>query len=394
MKQIYKRVILLALCALPTVAWAQIDDIYEDPVANEKIDATLDIKDATVRSEYHSHARARAEYLARRKERNTLSISGGIQGSSTSLNDAWIETSGGDNTIAILGSFDLDHKFTYEDFSLTSKILARFGYNRIMVDGTDDDGNANSTPIWFKYQDEIFLSTAPSIKLSNIWSYGASVTFRSQFANGYVSRTQQESIHLKSKFLAPGYLDISGGMTYSLPSEKWPFKFTLSPLAMSATYVSSEAVRLNYLNEFGEHIGSEVYSEPYGVSPYVSSRYEGGSAIQVDFQRYLDKQQMVEYITSVYSFYGWITQVGSKNSYRKYDEYTAALDIWNDDQSTLKPTLSVHPTLRWDNTLKINAMKYLATTINFRMYYSRTQNIGLQCQTLVNVGVVYTFKNK
>lgn len=56
--------------------------------------------------------------------------------------------------------------------------------------------------------------------------------------------------------------------------------------------------------------------------------------------------------------------------------------------------LAIHPTVRWENTLEIKATKYLTTTLNFQLYYNRAQNLDVQTQTLLSVGIAYTFKNK
>ncbi len=48
------------------------------------------------------------------------------------------------------------------------------------------------------------------------------MNFRSQFVNGYKSRTEQKEEHLKSKFMTPGYLDISLGITYKSPKSQIP----------------------------------------------------------------------------------------------------------------------------------------------------------------------------
>ena len=99
--------------------------------------------------------------------------------------------------------------------------------NLLDADGNpmvDDSGNKimDSEGVWFKNQDEFVVSVAPSFKMSENWSYGSILNFRSQFVNGYKSRTEQKKEHLKSKFMTPGYLDISLGITYKSPQKKFP----------------------------------------------------------------------------------------------------------------------------------------------------------------------------
>ena len=81
---------------------------------------------------------------------------------------------------------------------------SKLGYNRMKVetqrldaDGkpmVDDNGNniMDSEGVWFKNQDEFVVSVAPSFKMSENWSYGSILNFRSQFVNGYKSRTEQK----------------------------------------------------------------------------------------------------------------------------------------------------------------------------------------------------------
>ena len=100
-------------------------------------------------------------------------------------------------------------------FTIETKFSAKLGYNRMKVetqldaDGNpmvDDSGNKimDSEGVWFKNQDEFVVSVAPSFKMSENWSYGSILNFRSQFVNGYKSRTEQKKEHLKSKFMTPG----------------------------------------------------------------------------------------------------------------------------------------------------------------------------------------------
>ncbi|MFR9649285.1 MAG: DUF3078 domain-containing protein [Rikenellaceae bacterium] len=391
--------IFVIMVVVPLMGYAQIDDIYDAPIINRHgVAIPMSQVRGTSRLESNRyHSAARAQYLrdSTRKARNTLTIASSLKGTVTAMNDPWIDASGGDNTVALTATFSLEHKYSYNKFEITNKISTKFGYNRIDIEVTNDDGETNDVPTWFKNQDEITLSTAPSIKITDSWSYGITGTFRSQFAYGYVSRSQQERTQLKSSFMAPGYLDISGGMTYNLSSENWPFKFTLSPLSMSAIYVTNEEVKQNILYQYEEHIEDNYkYSEVYGVDPLLNSEYEGGSSLQVDFTRYLDKKKVVEYTSMLYLFYGWMTQATSENKYRNYDDYEDALEVWSDTQTGIKPTLSILPAVRWENTIKIKATEYLSTQIDFKLYYNRSIERELQTYTYLDVGLTYTFKNK
>ncbi len=354
---------------------------------------------ANAKAEYYSQARERHERKALRKERNLISVEGGIQGALTNLSDSWIATSGGDNSITLLGWFNVKHVYTKNLFTLSSDFSTKFGYYRVVLESTNADGGVDRNSTWFKNTDEFQISTTPAFKISNNWSYGATIRFRSQFAKGYVSSGSQESYNLKSTFLSPGYLDVSGGLIYTSPSEKFPIKVNFSPLAMSAVYVRSLEVRENAEYDYLDPSVTESlgYVEPYGVNPTKSSKYEGGSSIQIDFERSFGKGDFLRYTTSLFSFYGWMAQIMSGNVYSNYDEFKAAEEAWNNaaaDEKGIQPMLSILPTVRWENKIDIKAAKYLTTTLSFQLYYNRAQHLKVQHQTLLSVGLSYNFANK
>ncbi len=332
-------------------------------------------------AEYFSLARYKAERAAIRKERNYLEISAGVQGALTSYNDSWIETSGGDNAIALTAVFDLKHTFKKNKFSIDTRAIAKFGYNRMKVENKD---NNTSEGIWFKNQDEFEISTAPKFNMSKNWSYGTIVKFRSQFVNGYKSRTEQKEEHRKSSFMTPGYLDVSLGFTYTCPKPKFPVVINLSPVALNATFAENDLIRRD-----------NGYS--YGIEdPDKTSKYEGGSSFQIDFDRKFGKTEFLRYRTMIYAFYGWISDIGQSNKYSNYHRYLEAYDAWEQGDKNIKdkPRLPVHPIVRWTNTIDIKATKYLTTQINFELYYNRAQNVDVMTKTLLSVGLTYTFKNK
>ncbi|WP_302603726.1 DUF3078 domain-containing protein [uncultured Alistipes sp.] len=385
--------LLPALAAAPSAsAQFSIDEVdarqenvtFRDPVKSTPVDVA-----------YFNRARYRAERAAIRKERNKLEFGGGLQGALTSYNDPWIKVSGGDNSIALMANLFLNHTYTKHLFSVETKFIAKFGYNRMKVEtevkNEDGSTSTSSNGVWFKNQDEFDLSVAPSFKMSKNWSYGAIFKFRSQFANGYISRTQQKEIERKSAFMAPGYLDISLGITYKCPKPKFPIVVNISPIALSAVFVESAQIREN---KWDKKEGWQTYGL---AGPDKSSKYEGGSSVQIDFDRTFGRKGIFRYRTSVFSFYGWITDIGQRNKISDYSDYMHALDEWNNTENapiSAKPNLPIHPTVRWTNTIDIKATKYLSTTLNFELYYNRAQNVDVQTKTLLSVGLAYTFKNK
>lgn len=374
------------LASVPASAQISIDEVNAE---QQSVTFQDKLKSTPVDVDYFSLARYKAERAAIRKERNYLEFGGGLQGALTSYNDPWIATSGGDNSIALVATFNLKHIFTKDLFTIETKFNAKLGYNRMKV--TVDDKEEG---IWFKNQDEFEISTAPSFKMTKNWSYGVIAKFRSQFVNGYKSRTEQEEKDLKSKFMTPAYLDISLGITYKSPKEKFPITVNMSPLALNATFAESDWIRKRQVDKDGNEI-KPAY--PYGIEdPDRTSKYEGGSSVQIDFDRTFGKTGYLRYRTMLYGFYGWISDIGQRNKISDYSKYLEAFEKWNAGDKNIKdkPRLPIHPIVRWTNTIDIKATKFLSTTLSFELYYNRAQNVDVQTKTLLSVGLTYTFKNK
>lgn len=392
MKHFYPILLFLTIAALPVSAQISIDEI---DARQDEVSFKDTLKSIPVETEYFNLARYKAERAAIRKERNYLEFGGGLQGALAAYNDSWIKVSGGDNSIALIANLFLRHTFTKRLFSIETKFDAKFGYNRMKVEIAGENGEVQSDGVWFKNQDEFAVSVAPAFKMSKNWSYGAIFKFRSQFASGYISRTQQLETARKSTFMAPGYLDISLGITYKSPKKKFPIIVNLSPIALSAVFVESSLVRANVWDK-------KPGWETYGLAdPDKTSKYEGGSSVQIDFDRTFGKNGFLRYRTTLFSFFGWITDIGQRNKISNYAEYVRAYDAWSDKNNTSvshdikdKPQLPIHPAVRWENTLEIKATKFLSTTFSFQLYYNRAQNVDVQTQMLLSVGLAYTFKNK
>lgn len=381
--------LILLVSGLPAAAQISIDEVKAEP---QDVKFRDELKSTSVDVDYFSLARYKAERAAIRRERNDLEIGTGLQGTLTSYNDPWISVSGGDNSIALVATFNLRHLFKKNLFSIETKFSAKIGYNRMKVETTDAESDKTvSNGVWFKNQDELLFWVNPAFTLAKNWTYGSTFQFRSQFVNGYKSRTEQEREHLKSTFLSPGYLDISLGLTYKSPHPKFPIAVNISPVAMSAVFVESATIRNNSWDS------NKPGWESYGLaSAEETSKYEGGSSVEINFDRTFGKTGYLRYRTTLFSFYGWITDIGKPNKIRDYSDYENAYAEWEaagKDPKT-KPWLPIHPTVRWTNTLDIKATKFITTTVSFQLYYNRAQNVDVQTQTLLSVGLTYTFKNK
>ena len=350
MKRFYTTIIALFV-ASAAMAQVSIDEVATSP---EQKSIETDMKSQAVDANYVSEAAERAERLAIRKERNTVDFTANLHGSLTAFSESW--QAAGDNTITILANLNFLHTYKKGRFSLTNTASAKFGYNNMKM-----ELEGKQQGVWFKNVDEVAISTSPQWALVKDWSYGANVKFRTQLAPGYGARGDKQIGNPRaSHFMTPGYLDASLGFTYILPSEKFPLKVNLAPIAMSATY--RDDIRT---------------SNNYGVEEPNRSKYEGGLSVQLDFDKTWGKNGWLRYRTTAYSFYGWITD----------------LSKWSkaEDRAAYE---HVVPTLRWENTIDIKATKYISTQIYVQLYYNKAEINKLQVQSMLSVGLTYTFKNK
>lgn len=353
MKRIFALLVVLLVGASSELC-AQVS-IEEEMPSDKKF--VNDMKSGEVDADYFSDAAYRAERRAIRKERNLVDFSANLHGSLTAFSQSW--QAAGDNTITILANVNFLHTYKKDKFSITNTASAKFGYNNMRI---ELDGEQRG--VWFKNVDELAISTAPQWTMVKNWTYGANIKFRTQFAPGYTARGDREkNVQRVSNFMTPGYFDASVGFTYTLPSEKFPLKINLSPIAMSATYRHDNTT-----------------SKDYGVPAGYRSKYEGGFSVQLDFDRTWGKNGWLRYRTTAYSFYGWITDLSEMAKFEP-----------SEDKAKYEHLV---PTVRWENTIDIKATKYISTQIYFQLYYNQKEINKLQISSMLSVGLSYTFKNK
>lgn len=352
--------LLLALMST-TYASAQVS-IDETTSVGDTVTFENEMRTTDMNAEYFSEALYRAERRAIRLERNKVEFSANLHGSLTAFSQSW--QAAGDNTVTILANLNFLHTYNKGRFTITNTATAKFGYNRMKTEFTATDGSTYERGTWFKNVDEISLSTAPQWAMVRNWTYGANIKFRTQFARGYSARTDHHNGNAPvSNFMTPGYLDASIGFTYTVPLENFPLKVNLAPLALSATYLSDQSVATRY-----------------GVPEGQRSKYEGGLSIQLDFDKTWGRNGWLRYRTTAYSFYGWITDLSSSANFTPTE--------------SVPEYQHVVPTLRWENTIDIKATQYLSTQIYVQLYYNRAEINKLQVQSMLSVGLTYTFKNK
>lgn len=132
---------------------------------------------------------------------------------------------GGSNSISALVSLVSSLNYSYKHFYWNNDGVIRFGVNKqeeYKLRKTEDVMELNSN-LGFRKD-----------TLTN-WFYSAKFNFRTQFTNGYNYPDRDNPI---SRFMAPGYLFVGGGVEHKLPNKKGAFYF--SPLTVKATFVLDE----------------------------------------------------------------------------------------------------------------------------------------------------------
>lgn len=381
MKKFYT-IIAIAMMMMATPAVAQVSIEAAAPAKTTEAGITFDdkVKQNEVKNEFSNEAKLRAERAAIRKERNKIEFNASLNGSLSNFNSKWQQVNGNANAITGVANILFTHSYTKDKFTISNKVTAKLGYTSKQSE-------------WTKSQDEWFFQTSPAYKISNAWNFGAIASLRSQFANGV-----NDADRRTSSALSPAYLNLSLGFTYVCPKKSFPIKINLSPISMSATYVTSKTVKSGFFTEkaFADAEGNKLTYDQYLADPNIltntqrntaycygltpanmNARYEGGSSLQINFDRTFGKKGIFRYRTVLYSFYGWITEVAQQTGKNKglFDEHIA-------------------PTVRWEHTVDIKATKYFSTQFYFQMFYNKAQIRSVQTQILLGVGLTYNYKNK
>ena len=370
---------LFAISAFTCIGIASAQATVESATPQEQVTFANEVKTEKDAPAFSSEAQIKAEKAALRKERNTIEFNATLNGSLAHFNDKWLAVNGNTNSLTGIGNILFTHAYTKGKFTIGTKVTGKLGYS---YNFTSDESASTIS----KSQDEWFIQTSPAYIISKSWNVGGSVSLRSQFANGWNSTDKAVRKRTSAGF-APAYLTLAVGVTYVCPDKKFPIKINLAPISMNATYVTNKSVRDFYFAEkFGADTDPSTLTPDQRNPPYAYGltlhngiqRYEGGSSIQVDFDKTFGKKGVFRYRTTLYSFYGWINEVAQQQNHKKTGI------IYE----------SIAPTVRWENTIDIKATKYISTQFYFQLYYNKAQNKSIQTQTVLGVGLAYTFKNK
>ncbi|WP_316830433.1 DUF3078 domain-containing protein [Pedobacter aquatilis] len=126
----------------------------------------------------------------------------GININQAQFSDNW--KGGGVNSIAVGGLLNWKAEYSKNSYSYVSEVILQYGKIK------------NKDQLQKKTNDRIFWDNKASFQMSKNWYFFGSVSFESQFDNGYSYSTVNgvETPTLISKFMGPGYLTESVGFEY------------------------------------------------------------------------------------------------------------------------------------------------------------------------------------
>lgn len=125
----------------------------------------------------------------------------GLNVNQSAFSNNW--SAGGVNSIAIGSNFDYKTEYNREGKDFTSELILLYG--KVKNRGEEER----------KTNDRIFWDNKVSISFSKHWNFYGSLSFESQFDNGYTySSVNTVPPVLISRFMSPGYLTESIGLEY------------------------------------------------------------------------------------------------------------------------------------------------------------------------------------
>lgn len=124
---------------------------------------------------------------------------------------------------------------------------------KLAVNSAPDDSLRN-----YSISEDLFqVNSKFGVKAAKRWYYSASLQFKTQFLNNYVSNTR----NLTAAFLSPGELTIGLGMTYSYnsPSQKFSVNASIAPLSYNLKICTNKRINETALGIKAGHTTASQY---------------------------------------------------------------------------------------------------------------------------------------
>jgi hypothetical protein len=126
----------------------------------------------------------------------------GLNINQASFSNNW--TGGGVNSLAVGGLVNYKAEYIKDSYSYSTEVGLQYGKVK------------NRNQLQKKTTDRIFIDNKGAFQLSKNWYFFGSLTFESQFDNGfsYITEDGIERAYIISRFMSPGYLTESIGFEY------------------------------------------------------------------------------------------------------------------------------------------------------------------------------------
>lgn len=267
--------------------------------------------------------------------------------------------SGGVNSVAALFALNSVLKYQYRHFIWDNNLVARYGINSQQnqeLRKTDDLLELRST-LGFRKN-----------KFTN-WYYSARFNFKTQFAKGF---NYPNTDNVISKFMAPGYLFVGGGVEYGKNIDKLSTYF--SPLTLKSTFVLDED--LSNAGSFG--VTPAEYDDAGNlISQGERIRNELGILLTSAYEAEVFKNILIRNYVSFYTDY--INDFGNVDV-----DWELVFDF--KVNSFVKATLGSH--LKYDNDVKV--LVELENTETEEVEYAE-EGARVQWKQMLGVGVIVDF---
>lgn len=260
----------------------------------------------------------------------------GVTGINTSQTALVNWSAGGSNTMAINGFLNLSANYKKDKFLWNNNFSTEYG-----TVYTKDNG-------WVKSVDKIQFDTKFGYKLTKKWYLSSLVDFKTQYDKGYNKPTDENYI---SKFMAPGYLNVSLGLDYQA-CQYW--SLYISPVNAKMTFVTDD-----YLSNLGA----------FGVKKGDKFKFEGGTFVRSTFNKEIMKN---------------VTLISKLELFSAYNNHYGNIDV------------------NWENILSMKINKFLNATVQTNLVYDddvkeydgtgqMIKGARVQFKEMIAVGVAYNF---
>ncbi len=254
---------------------------------------------------------------------------------------------GGENATSINGMLNIYKNYAKGKLSWTNYLGLAYGVN---IQQTD--------PKVRKTNDKINFLTKGGIYAWKNWDYAGLFEFKSQFAQGF--NYPNDSVYI-SKFMAPGYFQLSIGLNYK-PVDY--FAVFISPIGARLTVVNDSKLT-NTMDQNGNLIGA------FGVTGDNTTLWQVGGSVNAVF----------------------------KKDIMKNVNFMSKLDLFSDYRHNPQNII-----VGWENNLLMKVNKYISLTFTSMLIYDDnikfTDKEGIthgprtQFRESFTVGLAYSYEHK